>query len=161
LFSQEEAMRTLTAVLVGMLFFAGPASAQLPQKPVLTLEAARAMVAAGEAHARANGWNVVIAIVDDGGHAIYLVRMDGTQTASVDVALAKARTAAGFRRPTRALAEIVAAGGVGILAVEGVLPLEGGVPITVDGQVIGAIGVSGVTSQQDGQIAEAALAAGI
>ncbi|HEX6134801.1 MAG TPA: heme-binding protein [Longimicrobiales bacterium] len=153
-------MRILTGVLVVMLICVSrPASAQLPQKPVLTLEAARAMVAAGEAHARTNGWNVVIAIVDDGGHAIHLVRMDGTQTASVDVALAKARTAAGFRRPTRALAEIVAAGGLGILAVDGVMPLEGGLPVTVDGQVIGAIGVSGVTAQQDGQIAEAALAA--
>jgi glc operon protein GlcG len=92
--------------------------------------------------------------VDDGGHLIYLQRMDTTQTGSVDVAIRKAQTAMSFKRPTKVFEDAIAGGRNALIAL-GALPLEGGVPITVGGQVIGAIGVSGVTSQQDGQIAKA------
>ena len=135
------------------------AHAQLADKKALTLEAAKKMAAAAEAEAVKNKWNVVSAVVDDGGHLIYLQRMDGTQTGSIDVAIGKARTAMAFKRPTKVFDElaktrpsIVTIGGDAIL-------LEGGVPIKVGEQVIGAMGVSGVTSQQDAQIAEAGIAA--
>jgi uncharacterized protein GlcG (DUF336 family) len=135
------------------------AHAQLADKKALTLDAAKKMAAAAQAEAVKNKWNVVIAVVDDGGHLIYLQRMDGTQTGSIDVAIGKARTAMAFKRPTKVFDElaktrpsIVTLGGDAIL-------LEGGVPIKVGEQVIGAMGVSGVTSQQDAQIAEAGVAA--
>lgn len=132
---------------------------QAVQKDVLTLDAARAVMAAAEAEARRNGWNVVIAIVDDGGHLVLLQRMDGTQTGSVDVGLQKARSAAAFRRPTRAFAEAVAGGNVTLLTLPGAIAIEGGVPLLRHGAVIGAIGISGVTAQQDGIIAQAGAAA--
>jgi glc operon protein GlcG len=131
------------------------AVAQLAQKPALTLEASRRIVAEAEAHASANGWNVVIAIVDDGGHAILLQRMDGTQTGSIEVALDKARSAAAFLRSTLVFSEAVAGGALALLRLRGAVPIEGGLPLIVDGHVIGAIGVSGVTAAQDGQIAQA------
>jgi len=138
---------------------AGPASAQLASKKALTLEAAKQIAAAAEAEAVKNNWNVVIAVVDDGGHLLYLQRMDETQTGSVEVATQKAKTAAAFKRPTKALEDAVAGGRNVILKLPGALPVEGGLPISVDGKIIGAIGVSGVTSQQDGQIARAGLEA--
>jgi uncharacterized protein GlcG (DUF336 family) len=102
---------------------------------------------------------VVIAIVDDGGHLLYLQRQDGTQTGSIDVAVGKARTAMAFKRPTKVFDELAKTRpSIVSLGADAVL-LEGGVPIAVDGQVIGAVGVSGVTSQQDAQIAEAGIAA--
>ena len=131
--------------------------AQIATRPVLTLEAARAVVAAAQAEARRNQWNVVIAIVDDGGHLVLLERMDGTQVDSVEVAPAKARSAVLFRRPTKVFADRIAEGGTGILALPGAVPIEGGIPLAVNDTVIGAIGVSGVTSQQDGQIAQAGV----
>ncbi|HLI86516.1 MAG TPA: heme-binding protein [Bryobacteraceae bacterium] len=133
--------------------------AQLATKKVLTLEAAKAMAAAAQAEARKNNWTMAIAIVDDGGHLIYLERMDGTQVASVTVAQEKARCAILFKRPTKALEEAVAGGRVVVMKLAGSVPVEGGLPIVVDGQFIGAIGVSGATSPQDGQVAAAGLAA--
>src|SRR5947209_20029778 len=103
------------------------------------------MAAAGEAEARKNGWNVAIAVVDAGGALILFHKLDDTQPGSVAVAQGKARTAALFKRPTKALEEAVAAGKLGFLAVDGVVPLQGGVPVVVEGKVIGAVGVSGVT----------------
>lgn len=123
----------------------------------ITLEAAKQMAAAGEAEARKNGWNVAIAIVDASGGLIYFQRLDETQPGSIAIAQGKARTAALFKRPTKALEESVAGGKLGFLAVDGVVPIQGGVPVTVDGKVIGAVGVSGVTSAQDEQVALAAL----
>lgn len=145
-----------TALLVS-LFAVGslPAPAQLADKKALTLEAAKKIAVAAEAEAKKNSWNVVIAIVDDGGHLIYLQRMDGTQTGSVDVAIKKAQTAINFKRPTKVFEDAVAGGRQVILALHGALPIEGGVPVTVGGQIIGAIGVSGVKSTEDGQIAKA------
>jgi uncharacterized protein GlcG (DUF336 family) len=149
---------TVAAVAVTMLTaIALPASAQLADKKAMTLDAAKKMVAASEAEAMKNKWNVVIAVVDDGGHLVYLQRMDGTQTGSIDVAIGKARTAMAFKRPTKVFDDL-AKTRPSIMSLGEVTLLEGGVPIKVGEQVVGAIGVSGVTSQQDAQIAEAGLA---
>ena len=133
--------------------------AQLATKKVLTLDAAREIASAAQAEARNNGWNVVIAVVDDGGHLIYLERMDGTQVASVIVAQEKAACAIRFKRPTKALEDVVAGGRTVVMKLAGAVPVEGGLPIVIDGEFLGAIGVSGVTSAQDGQVAAAGLAA--
>jgi len=95
--------------------------------------------------------------VDDGGHLVYFERMDGVQTGSIQVAIQKAQTAAAFKRPTRVFEEAVAKGRTALVSLPGGMPFEGGVPITVDGQVIGAVGVSGVTAQQDGMVAQAGV----
>ena len=135
------------------------ANAQLADKKVLTLDAARKIAAGAEAEARKNNWNVVIAVVDDGGHLVYLQRIDGTQTGSIDVAIGKARTSAAFKRPTKVLDELAKTRpSITSISPNAVL-LEGGVPVVVGGQMVGAVGVSGVTSQQDAQIAEAGIAA--
>lgn len=140
---------TLTAAAQG--------DAQLLDARVISLDAARTMLAAAEAEAERSGWPVAIAIVDAAGELIAFHKLDGTQAASIDIAIGKARTAARLRRPTKALEDAIGSGRMALAAVEGITPLEGGVPITVDGQVIGAIGVSGVTSQQDAQVAEAGI----
>lgn len=127
-------------------------------KHTLSLAAARKISAAAESYARRRGWNVVIAVVDDGGHLIHLVRMDGTQIGSIEVAQAKARTALAFRRPSRAWEEALAGGRRAVLGLPGVTPVEGGLPLVVAGEIVGAIGVSGVTSEQDGMIARAGAA---
>jgi len=135
------------------------ANAQLADKKVLTLDAAKKIAVAAEAEARKNNWNVVIAVVDDGGHLIYLQRIDGTQTGSIDVAIGKARTSAAFKRPTKVFDELAKTRpSITSISPSAVL-LEGGVPVMVGGQLVGAVGVSGVTSQQDAQIAEAGIAA--
>jgi glc operon protein GlcG len=125
----------------------------------ITLEAAQKMMVAGEAEARKNNWNVAIAIVDAGANLIMFQKMDQTQMASVDVSIGKARTAVNFKRPTKAMEELIAGGRTAFLAVDGLFPLQGGVPVTVDGHVIGAVGVSGVMSAQDEQVAVAAIKA--
>jgi len=128
------------------------------QKPCLTLEVAKRIAAAAEAEARRNGWPVVIAIVDDGGHLLCLHRLDDTQIGSVEVATAKARAAIAFKRPTRAWEEALAGGRQGVLSLPGVVVAEGGVPLVWDGRMIGAVGVSGVKPNEDGQIARAGAA---
>jgi glc operon protein GlcG len=150
-------LQTLASALMVSVFliFALPAAAQLVDKKALTLEAAKKIAAAAEAEAAKNKWNVVIAIVDDGGHLIYLQRMDGTQTGSVDVAIRKAQTAIAFKRPTKVFEDAIAGGRNALIALHGALPLEGGLPLITGGQPIGAIGVSGVKSTEDGQIAKA------
>ena len=135
------------------------ASAQLLDAKVIGMDAARTMMAAAVAEAARNEWPVAIAIVDAAGELILFHKLDGTQSASIDIAIGKASTAARLRRPTKALEDAIASGRMALAAVDGILPLEGGVPIVVDGEVIGAIGVSGVTSQQDAQVAEAGVAA--
>ena len=142
---------SIAIFLAGMALGAG---AQTSDKKVLNLDGARKIAAAAEAEAKKNNWNVVIAVVDDGGNLLYLQRMDGTQTGSIQVAIEKARTAQAFKRPTKALEDAVTGGRNVILAL-GVLPIEGGLPVKVGDQVVGAIGVSGVTAPQDGQIAKA------
>ncbi len=145
------------ALVAIALAAAHDAPAQMNDKKVLTLDAARTVAAAAETEAKKNGWNVVIAVVDDGGHLIYLQRLDGTQNGSIEVAQRKARTAVNFKRPTKAFEDAIAGGRVAVLALTevGALPLEGGVPLMYQGQLVGAIGVSGVTSQQDGVVAKA------
>src|ERR1700679_3127332 len=136
---------------------------ELATKKALTLEAAKLLAAAAQAEAKKNGWNMVICVVDEGGHLIYLERMDGTQLASVQVAQDKARTAVLFKRPSKALEEAVAGGRTVVMKLAGATPVEGGIPIlTGNGsgtQLIGGIGVSGASSPQDGQVAAAGLAA--
>ena len=144
--------------LVALAVFAAlsmNANAQLADKKVLTLDGAKKIAAAAEAEARKNSWNVVIAVVDDGGHLVYLQRIDGTQTGSIEVAIQKARTAQAFKRPTKVFEDAIAGGRNALIALHGALPLEGGLPIMVGGQLVGAIGVSGVKSTEDGQIAKA------
>lgn len=127
----------------------------------ITLEQARKISAAAQSEARRNGWLMVVAIMDPGGHLILLERMDDAQFGSVQVAQDKARSAVAFRRPTRVFHEMLAAGGEGLrmLGMSGAVPIDGGLPIIHQGSVIGGIGVSGGTSAQDGQVAQAGLAA--
>jgi glc operon protein GlcG len=148
--------RTYFRLALVCAVFAGSLCAEeLPTKRVLTLAVAQKIAAAAEKHARENQWNVCIAIVDDGGHLVYFQRLDGTQTGSVQVSQRKAQTAIGFKRPSKFFEDGVAGGRNALLGLPGAVPLEGGVPLVVEGQMIGAIGVSGVTAQQDGMIAQA------
>lgn len=127
--------------------------------PALTLADAKHMADAARAEADRNGWKVVIAIVDDGGHLIYLERMDGTQKASSTIAPEKARTAILFKRPSAALEAAVGDGRVGLVTMPIATMVEGGLPIVWRDHFVGAIGISGLTSQQDGLVAKAGLAA--
>ena len=146
----------LLAIIIAVAMPRIPTHAEeLATKKALTLGVAKQIAAAAEQHARENKWNVCIAIVDDGGHLVYFQRIDGTQTGSVQVSQRKAQTAIGFKRPSKVFEEGVAGGRNALLALPGAVPLEGGIPLVVDGEMIGAIGVSGVTAQQDGMIAQA------
>jgi glc operon protein GlcG len=128
-------------------------------KPALSLQQARAVIAAATAEAQRNGWRMVIAVVDDGGHLVSLDRIEDAQYGSVEVAIAKARASAAFRRPTKAFSDRVANGQLGVLTTPGMMSLEGGVPLMSGKHVVGAVGVSGATSEQDGQVAAAGAAA--
>ena len=141
---------TLTCTLSQTLPAAGP---DLLTKHVLGLESARTMTAAAEAEARRRGVGVVIVIVDNAGQVIQLTRMDDAQVASVNVGIGKARTAAIYRRPSKVFEDQVANGRIAALALAYATPLQGGVPVTVNGEVVGAIGVSGDTPQVDEEIA--------
>jgi uncharacterized protein GlcG (DUF336 family) len=129
------------------------------QHAALSLEDAKRVAAAARAEAEKNGWAIVIAVVDDGGHLMYLERMDGTQKASSRIAEAKGRTAILFKRPTKAIEDNVLEGRTVMMGLPGAVPLEGGVPLMKDGQFVGGIGVSGVQSFQDGIVARAGAAA--
>ena len=124
-------------------------------RKTLSLAEAKQIAAAAAAKAQAEHWTVVIAILDAGGHLIYLERADGTQLGSVLVAQEKARTALLFKRPTKALEEGVLGGRVHMMSLPGVTAVEGGLPLLKDGDIVGSIGVSGVMSNQDGQVAAA------
>ena len=138
-------------------------SAQTPPAygPPINLESAKKAIAAAESEAKKNGWPMAIAVVDTAGQLLAFERMDNTQVASLDIAIAKAKTANNLKRPTKALQDVIAKGGdsLRLLAVKDVLPIEGGVPIMVDGWVVGAIGVSGMASNQDAECAAAGAAA--
>ena len=141
---------------LAIIALAAPLCAEeLPSKKTLTLKVAQQVAAAAEKHAQENQWKVCIAIVDDGGHLIYFQRMDGVQSGSVEVSQRKAETAMRFKRPTKVFEEGIAGGRTALVTLPGAVPLEGGIPLSLDGEMIGAIGVSGVTSQQDGMIAQA------
>lgn len=126
-------------------------------KIILTHDDVKKIAAGAESEARQNDWPVVIAIVDDGGHLLYLQRLDQAQFGSIEVAIAKARAAIAFRRSTKVWEENVAEGRMRYLGLPGTLPIEGGLPITVKGEFVGAIGVSGVRSHQDAKIAQAGI----
>jgi glc operon protein GlcG len=127
-------------------------------KPCLTLEDCRKIAAAGEAEAKKHGWNVTIAIVDDGGHVLLLTRMDGCAPVTAEIAVQKSRSAAISRRSTKVSEDRIAAGRIALLRMP-TLPVQGGVPIMVQGECVGAVGVSGVQSHEDEQVCNAGIAA--
>jgi glc operon protein GlcG len=128
-------------------------------RKTLSLADAKQIAAAASTKAMAEGWDVVIAIHDNGGNLIYLERADGTQLGSIVVAQEKSRTALRFKRPTKVLEDTILAGRVHMMSLPGITSVEGGLPLIVDGEVVGSIGVSGVQSSQDGQVAAAGAAA--
>ena len=131
---------------------------RLPQRPTLSLEAARVALNAAEAEAVRNNWRVVIAVVDDGGHSIVTARLDGAQWSSIDTAVAKARAAVAWKRPSRLLEESVNQGRTAFLSItQGMAVLQGGVPVEIDGVIVGAVGVSGVKASDDEVIALAGV----
>lgn len=146
-------------IIVGALFATlAPRDAQAQQMPYgygmpIPVEHARKAAAAAVAEAHKNGWTVAVAVVDPAGELVFFERMDSTQMASVLVSQEKARTAARFKRPSKAFEDAVAGGRTAIMALPGVTPVEGGVPIVIDNKIVGAIGVSGATSPQDAQCA--------
>jgi len=153
-------MRLMVAAAVALvLTFAPLAGAQgtMAYGTSINVETAKKVAAPALAEARKNQWAMAVAIVDTAGDLVYFEKMDDTQVGSVDVAIAKARSAARFKRPTKAFQDALAAGGEGlrILALNGAIPVDGGLPIVVGGKVVGAIGMSGGTSAQDGQAAAA------
>jgi uncharacterized protein GlcG (DUF336 family) len=127
----------------------------------VTADMAKKAAAAAIAEARKNQWTMAVAIVDPSGDLVYFEKMDDTQVGSVDVSQAKARSAARFKRPTKAFQDALAAGGEGwrILGLGDAVPVEGGIPLVVGGKIVGAIGASGGTSQQDGVVAQAGAGA--
>jgi uncharacterized protein GlcG (DUF336 family) len=154
--------RTLLALVASMLWLFGISGAAAQTPPPygmpITLDQAKKAMAAAEAEAKKNNWFMVVAIVDSGGHLVMLQRLDNTQYGSVDVAREKAQAAAAFRRPTKVFQDLIAQGGVHLRLLNltgdaGVL--EGAVPIVMDGKIIGAIGASGGSSDQDAQVAMA------
>jgi len=156
-------MRSVVAfgLALGAVVLLGPsAEAQLLEKKGLSLEAARKMVAAAEAEAERNDWRGVVAVVDDGGWIILLERMDhAAMTASVELAPGKARAAALFKKPSQALEEAINRGRYAAITARGFIEMEGALPVVVDGEVIGAIGASFATPEEDEQVAKAGLAA--
>ena len=158
--------RRLLSLAIGaaLVFSAAAAGAQAPPPPPaygpsITLEQAKKVMAGAEAEAKKNNWGMVITILDSGGNIVMLQRLDGTQLGSVDVARDKAWSAVAFRRPTKVFEDAVAQGGANLrlLRLNGASPIEGGIPIMADGKIIGAIGVSGGTAPQDGQVAKAGV----
>ena len=147
----------LSLILLIVSGLDAPAQMPNPYGLPVNLEAAKKIAASAIAEARKNNWTMAVAITDIAGDLVYLEKMDGTQTGSVRVALGKARSAVLFKRPTKVFQDVVAAGGEGlrILALEGAVPIEGGLPLLMDAKIVGAIGVSGGTSQQDGVAAKA------
>jgi len=154
----------LAAALIAVALLPRPAGAQgqtTMYGPSITADTAKTLAAAAVAEARKNKWTMVVAIVDTHGELVYFERMDDTQVGSVDVGIAKARSAARFKRATKVFQDAVAAGGEGLrlLGLEGAVPVEGGLPLMSGGKIVGAIGASGGTSQQDGVVAAAGAAA--
>jgi len=154
--------RTLTVLALAVAGFGQtPApSANVPYGISIAADAAKKVAAAAIAEARKNNWAMALAVVDTGGYLVYFERMPDTQLGSVEVAIAKAKTAVLFRRPTKSFQDTVAAGGDGLrmLRLPGVVPVEGGIPLVVDGKIIGAVGASGGSSDQDGRTAQAGVA---
>jgi len=156
--SQKNVLKTFVVLLV-VCGAIGSALAQMPNPYgiAISLENAKKATAPALAEATKNNWTMAVAIVGPAGNLIYYEKMDNTQLGSAEVAIEKARTAAMFKRPTKAFQDALAAGGDGlrVLSLKGVTPIEGGIPLVMDGKIVGAIGVSGGTSAQDGQCAKA------
>ena len=156
--SRKTVARTLVVLLV-VFGGLGSALAQMPNPygPAISLENAKKAAAPALAEAAKNNWRVAVAIVGPDGTLVYYEKIDNTQLGSAQVAIDKARTAVLFKRPTKAFQDTVAAGGDGlrILTLKGVVAIEGGIPLVMDGKIVGAIGVSGATSAQDAQCAKA------
>jgi uncharacterized protein GlcG (DUF336 family) len=159
-------MKRIATVLMVLSFLAlavVPVTAQTPAPPPaygmpISLEQAKKVMAGAEAEAKKNNWPVVIAILDSGGQLVMLQRLDNAQWGSVEIAKEKARSSVALRRPTKALQDLIAQGGANLRLLNiGYSVLEGGIPIVVDGKIVGSVGVSGVTSQQDAQIAQAGI----
>ena len=152
---------TVTLVAYAIVVSAAVASAQMPNPYGAPINAdnAKKAAAAALAEAKKNGWTQAAAVVDTAGDLVYFEKMDGTQAASIDIAIDKARASARFKRATKVLQEQLAAGGEGwrFLTLRGVVAAEGGVPLLMDGKIVGALGISGGTGAQDGQAANAAL----
>lgn len=143
-----------------LLFAAASASAQAPPAygPPITNDQAKKVMAGAEAEAKKNNWPVVIVVLDSGGQLVMLQRLDNAQWGSVEIAKEKARSAVALRRPTKVFQDLIAQGGANLrLPTIGYSVLEGGIPIVVDGKIIGGVGVSGVTSQQDAQVGQAGI----
>jgi glc operon protein GlcG len=136
---------------------AAPTSPSPPYGPPITLDQAKRAMAAAELEAAKNSWQVAITILDSGGNPVMFHRIDNAQLSAASVSEGKARTALEFKRPSKALDDAIANGGAGLrlLALKDITPLEGGIPVIVDGKIIGAIGVSGALSSQDAQVAQA------
>jgi glc operon protein GlcG len=149
----------LLGVVLAVLPATATAQEPIPYGTPIGVEQARKLIAAAEAEATKQKWPVAIAIVDGSGYLVAFVRMDNTQLGSIDVALEKAKCAALFRRPTKVFEDGLTAGGANnrVLKIPGIIPVEGGIPIIVDGKIIGAIGVSGVKPSEDGQVAQAGV----
>jgi glc operon protein GlcG len=157
--SRKNFMRGVCLSLLLVIFAMTGAVAQMPNPygAPISLENAKKAAAPAMAEAAKNGWNMAVAIVDPGGNLVYYEKMDNTQLGSANIAIDKARSAALFKRPTKAFQDALAAGGDGlrILRLQGAVPVEGGFPLVMDGKIVGAIGVSGATSAQDAQCAKA------
>ncbi len=151
----------IMAVVLQALCATASAQAPVPYGEPISLEHAKKVIAAAEVEAKKNNWRVAIAVVDSSGYLVAFHRLDNTQLGSIEVALKKAKTSALFRRPTKAFEDTLGMGGsnVKIVTLPEALPIEGGLPIVHNGKIIGAIGVSGVKSTEDGQIAAAGLEA--
>jgi glc operon protein GlcG len=147
--------RGLALLLAALPFYAQ--QVQLPTEKRLTLSAARLIADTVEAEAKKNNWLVTFVVMDAGGHPILMHRMDGCQLGSIELATRKASAAVVYKRETKVFEERMASGQLATLAFPGVFPSEGGVPVVVDGVIIGSVGVSGVTSAQDGQLAKAGI----
>ena len=143
--------------LMSFTLMAGSVNAQLADGKRLTAEAVDGIMAAAQAEAQANGWNVTIAVVDAGGHLLQLKRLEGANTATVDIAIGKARTSAGFGAPSQVFQNMVPNRQAFLSVSSDLVLLEGAVPITADGQVLGAVGVSGVAAENDARIAQAGV----
>jgi uncharacterized protein GlcG (DUF336 family) len=155
-------LKTFASTCLFALLTALPATAQTAPPPYgmpIGIENARKVMTAAEAEAGKNKWSVVISIIDSGGNLVMLHRGDDVQLSSIEIAQGKAKTALMFKRPSKVLDDAIAGGGPGLrfLALKDIVPLEGGLPIVMDGKIVGAIGVSGVLSSQDAQTARAGI----
>ncbi len=153
----------LLSLAVGtvLVLAAGSAGAQAPPPygAPITLEQAKKVIAGAEAESKKNNWSMVITVLDSGGNVVLMERMDSAQLGSIEVARDKAWSAVAFRRPTKVFEDLVGQGGpnLRLLKLSGASPIEGGIPIVVDGKIIGAVGVSGGSAPQDGQVAKAGI----